>query len=529
MVARGIPAPPTPWSKSLAQPKIHETAYVHSFSNIIGDVRVGAQVMISPGTSIRADEGSPFHVGEGTNIQDGVVIHGLAEGRVTGNDQQEYSVWIGDRSSITHMALIHGPAYVGDDCFIGFRSTVFNAQVGNGCVVMMHCLIQDVSIPPGKYVASGSVITNQQQADRLPNVQDQDREFSRHVVGINRDLRSGYQCASSDSCLASLGVKAQAPTASNGHQQADPGLAGQLEQLLSRGNRIGLEYASERHFRTSSWQSGTALQVRNGAEALGAVNAFLAEHPGEYVRLIGIDPKSKRRTTEVMLQRPSGKGFAPIPLPTKGAKTAASKFPFTEETGVDSALAQQLNQLISQGNRIGLEYASERHFRTSSWQSGTALQARNGAEALGAVNAFLAEHPGEYVRLIGIDPKSKRRTTEVMLQRPAGKVAVASQKANSSPTQAATPASSTSLGEQVVASVRSLLAQGYRIGTEHVDSRRFRTGSWVSCAPVASQREPEVIKALEACLVEHRGEYVRLIGIDTKTKKRVHEQVIQRP
>jgi carbon dioxide concentrating mechanism protein CcmM len=134
---------------------------------VIGDVKIGANVLIAPGTSVRADEGTPFFIGSGTNIQDGVVIHGLEQGRVKGDDGQNYSVWIGTNSSITHKALIHGPCYVGDDCFIGFRSTVFNARVGKGCIVMMHVLIQDVEIPPGKYVPSGAVITSQQQADRL--------------------------------------------------------------------------------------------------------------------------------------------------------------------------------------------------------------------------------------------------------------------------------------------------------------------------------------------------------------------------
>ena len=64
MAVRNVAAPPTPWSKNLAEPKIHETAYVHSFSNIIGDVHIGSNVMIAPGTSIRADEGTPFYIGE---------------------------------------------------------------------------------------------------------------------------------------------------------------------------------------------------------------------------------------------------------------------------------------------------------------------------------------------------------------------------------------------------------------------------------------------------------------------------------
>jgi len=204
MVVRSTAAPPTPWSRSLAEPNIHETAFVHSSCNLIGDVNIGANVIVAPGTSIRADEGTPFCVSENTNIQDGVVIHGLEQGRVIGDDGKEYSVWVGKSASITHMALIHGPAYVGDSCFIGFRSTVFNARVGAGCIVMMHALIQDVEIPPGKYVASGSVITTQQQADRLPDVQVQDQEFAHHVVGINQALRAGYHCAADSKCIAPI-------------------------------------------------------------------------------------------------------------------------------------------------------------------------------------------------------------------------------------------------------------------------------------------------------------------------------------
>ncbi|MEO1693592.1 MAG: carbon dioxide-concentrating mechanism protein CcmM, partial [Cyanobacteria bacterium J06631_6] len=63
-------APPTPWSTDLAEPQIHETAFVHSFSHIIGDVEISSNVIIAPGSSVRADEGTPFFIGENTNIQD---------------------------------------------------------------------------------------------------------------------------------------------------------------------------------------------------------------------------------------------------------------------------------------------------------------------------------------------------------------------------------------------------------------------------------------------------------------------------
>ncbi|NJK35595.1 MAG: hypothetical protein HC919_11940 [Oscillatoriales cyanobacterium SM2_2_1] len=194
-------APPTPWSKGLAEPRIDPSAYIHSFSNVIGDVYIGPNVLVAPGTSIRADEGSPFHIGESSNIQDGVVIHGLEQGRFKGDDGKDYSVWIGEDASITHMALIHGPAYVGDRCFVGFRSTVFNAKLGEGCIVGMHALVQDVDVPPRRYIPSGAIITSQQQADRLPEVQQEEEHFASHVVGINEALRMGYRCAESSECL----------------------------------------------------------------------------------------------------------------------------------------------------------------------------------------------------------------------------------------------------------------------------------------------------------------------------------------
>jgi carbon dioxide concentrating mechanism protein CcmM len=147
----------------------------------------------------------------------------------------------------------------------------------------------------------------------------------------------------------------------------------------------------------------------------------------------------------------------------------------------------------------------------------------------------LAEYEGEYVRLIAIDAKAKRRVLEQIIQRPNSKADLSSNGAvsrSSSAYQTNSSSSSsikTSLDAEVISAVRDLLSKNYRIGTEHADQRRFKTSSWQTCSPIASQRESEVVAALEACLVEHQGEYVRLIGIDTKAKRRVLEKVIQRP
>ncbi|MBD2539705.1 ribulose bisphosphate carboxylase small subunit [Coleofasciculus sp. FACHB-SPT36] len=435
MAARSFAAPPTPWSKSLAEPKIDASAYVHSFSNIIGDVRIGPQVLIAPGTSIRADEGAPFYIGEGTNIQDGVVVHGLEQGRVVGDDNQEYSVWVGKNASLTHMSLIHGPAYVGDNCFIGFRSTVFNARVGKGCIVMMHALIQDVEIPPGKYVPSGAVITNQQQADRLSDVQAQDTDFSRHVVGINEALRAGYLCAGDTACITPIrdemsqpnqgGRDRRAATPASTSASFSGDLAQQVQSLLNQGYKISTEYANERRFRTSSWTSGKAIEARSASEAIAALEAIVAEHPGEYVRLIGIDSKAKRRVLEQIIQRPDGaptaKGAKTAPANSSTAYSSTASAPQIENSSLlNSEAIEQVRNILAQGYKIGTEHADERRFRTSSWHTCSPIETNREVEAIAALEACMASHAGEYVRFFGIDPKAKRRVNKpLLIQQPA--------------------------------------------------------------------------------------------------------------
>jgi carbon dioxide concentrating mechanism protein CcmM len=309
MNAYNIPAPPTPWSQQLVEPAIDSSVYIHPLTNVIGDVRIGFQVHVAPGVSIRADEGMPFYIGSNVNIQDGAVIHGLEQGRVVGDDGESYSVWIGDNASVTHMALIHGPAYVGKGCFIGFRSTVFNARVGDGCIVMSHALIENVEIPPGKYVGSGSVIIHQQQADRLPNVQDADSAFAGHVVSINQKLRRGYLCADDVVCIAEIrnesnGKSNSIPSYDQQQSLLNPDALSWIDNLLQQGYRIGIEQADERRFRANSWSDCASVKTSEINDVVVAIEGCLVENPGKYVRLFSIDLKTRLRSGERMIQSP---------------------------------------------------------------------------------------------------------------------------------------------------------------------------------------------------------------------------------
>ncbi|VEP18126.1 Isoleucine patch superfamily enzyme, carbonic anhydrase/acetyltransferase [Hyella patelloides LEGE 07179] len=551
MPVRTNAAPPTPWSRDFAEPQVDSSAYVHSFSRLIGDVRVGSHVFVAPGSSIRADEGTPFYIGDSTNIQDGVVIHGLEKGRVKGEDGKDYSVWIGKNTCITHMALIHGPAYVGDECFIGFRSTVFNAKVGDGCIVMMHALIQDVEIPPGKYIPSGAVITNQQQADRLPDVQESDRSFAHHVVEVNEALLAGYQCAEDSACISPIlnGVNhspsnsLETTTDNNyinsvGNMSTSNDIRGQLRSLLAQGCTLTIEHANKRRFKTKSWQTGGTITGRREDQVIAQLDSVLQQHAGEYVKLVGVDPQAKRRLAEVIVQRPgddapnlrmsnhssngngngNGNGFS-----SNGNSTSK----------LSGDISAQISSLVNQGCRIGIERASKRRFKTKSWLTEGQVDG-SVQQVMSKVQSVASQYPQDYIQLIGVDPNVKRRIAEIIVQRPGEGLAASSSSSSGysnsgSYSSSNSHSGSSSLSPEAIQQVSSLLSAGYKIGTEHANKRRFKTKSWQTCSPIESTRQSDVIASLEACLQEHSGEYVRMIGIDSAAKRRVSETIIQRP
>ena len=539
-----MPSPTTATARAgqLAEPQIAPAAQVHALANIIGDVRIAAGVHIAAGVSIRADEGAPFQIGEDSLLQEGAVIHGLAQGRVLGDDQSDYSVWLGRHVAITHKALIHGPAYLGDDCFVGFRSTVFNARVGAGSVIMMHALVQDVEIPPGRYVPSGAIITTQQQADRLPEVRPEDREFARHIIGsppvITRSAPAATAPSYSTPTPSSLhpsSSEATTVSAYNSQGRLSSDVVNQVRSLLAQGYRIGTEHADKRRFRTSSWQSCAPIQTSNERQVLAELENCLAEHEGEYVRLLGIDTANRSRVFEALIQRPDGSvpenlSSQTVAVTSNGGRQSS----YASVSGNLSAdVVNQVRSLLAQGYRIGTEHADKRRFRTSSWQSCAPIQTSNERQVLAELENCLAEHEGEYVRLLGIDTANRSRVFEALIQDPHGPVgnkqAAAPVAAGVAPTASASHASNGSGSGDVASQVRGLLSQGYRISAEVADKRRFQTGSWQSLPTISGQSESTVLSAVNALLQEYQGKYVRLIGIDPAARRRVAEFLIQKP
>mgnify|MGYP001256859342 FL=1 len=183
-------------------PVIDESAYIHPLAAVIGNAVVGKRVMVSPFASIRGDEGQPIFVGDEANVQDGVVLHALEtehnghaiDKNLVEAQGKKYAVYVGKRVSLAHQVQIHGPAYVGDDTFVGMQSLVFRAKVGSGCVIEPGCIVMGVTVPDGRYVPAGTVLKKQDDADRLPAITDDYpmKDLNKDVVHVNTSLAYGY-------------------------------------------------------------------------------------------------------------------------------------------------------------------------------------------------------------------------------------------------------------------------------------------------------------------------------------------------
>lgn len=180
------------WSKHVrTRPKIHPSAYVHPAATIIGWVELGREVNVAADTSVRADEGAPFYIGDRSNIQDGVVLHALKEKWVR-VDGRQWAIYIGADCSLAHQALVHGPSMIGDHTFVGFKAIVHDSIIGAGCFIGHNALVVGVEIPPGKRVPSGWVVDSPEKVKQLPPVEDAHAHFNEDVVQVNRGLVMAY-------------------------------------------------------------------------------------------------------------------------------------------------------------------------------------------------------------------------------------------------------------------------------------------------------------------------------------------------
>ena len=203
------------WSRHVrTRPKIHPTAFVHPTASVIGWVELGREVNVAADTSIRADEGAPFYIGDRSNVQDGVVIHALKDKWVMVGGRR-WAVYIGSDVSLAHQALVHGPSMIGSRSFIGFKAIVHDSIIGEGCFIGLGAVVVGVEIPPRKRVPNGWIVDTPEKVRELPDVEHAHAHFNEDVVQVNRGLAVAYArnvAPEPPSSSPELGAQPRSPT-----------------------------------------------------------------------------------------------------------------------------------------------------------------------------------------------------------------------------------------------------------------------------------------------------------------------------
>lgn len=120
-------------------------SYVAPGAMLIGNVVLGKQVSIWFNAVLRGDNDAII-IGEGSNIQDGAVLHVDKGNPIT----------IGRRVTVGHKVTLHG-CTIGDGSLIGMNAVVLNdAVIGKNCLIGASALVTEGMQIPDNSLVLGS-------------------------------------------------------------------------------------------------------------------------------------------------------------------------------------------------------------------------------------------------------------------------------------------------------------------------------------------------------------------------------------
>lgn len=149
------------------KPLIGRSVFIDESAVVIGDVVLGDDVSIWPSTVIRGDVES-IRIGEGTNVQDGSVLHVSHEGPFAPQGQP---LTIGKGVTIGHNAVVHA-CTVGDYCLIGIGAIILDGAVLEDYVMLGAGAL----VAPGKKLDSGYLYVGS-PAKQVRPLSDREKEF----------------------------------------------------------------------------------------------------------------------------------------------------------------------------------------------------------------------------------------------------------------------------------------------------------------------------------------------------------------
>jgi len=122
-----------------------ERFWIAPNAQVIGNVKLGLDASIWFGAILRGDN-ELIDIGDGSNIQDGVVCHTDVGKPLT----------LGRNCTIGHNAILHG-CTVGDGSLIGMGATILNnARIGINSLVGANSLVPEGKVFPDNSLIVGS-------------------------------------------------------------------------------------------------------------------------------------------------------------------------------------------------------------------------------------------------------------------------------------------------------------------------------------------------------------------------------------
>lgn len=129
--------------------------------------------------------------------------------------------------------------------------------------------------------------------------------------------------------------------------------------------------------------------------------------------------REQRRIQELRLVEEYNQGIKPRssePVNHSPMPQSSSPIGQSSNTRLTPDVVSEINRILSQGDRVGIEYVDKRRFQTGSWTCYGSFEG-NASDAIAALEMCLKEHDRDYVRLVGISKQSRSRLTEMMVQR----------------------------------------------------------------------------------------------------------------
>ena len=127
------------------KPKNSGENWVAPNAVIIGDVTLDKNSSIWFNATLRGDV-EPIVIGEGSNIQDGSVVH----------TDPGCPTIVGNNVTVGHLVMLHG-CIIEDDCLIGIGSTILNkAKIGKNSIIGANALVTENKIIPDNSLVVGS-------------------------------------------------------------------------------------------------------------------------------------------------------------------------------------------------------------------------------------------------------------------------------------------------------------------------------------------------------------------------------------